>query len=112
MSGGRYPITIREREDPMATEKRRSARRRYKEEIDFEAMIPGSKMPRVTPHHAHCRDISQGGLGIIIGFQPREGEIVKLSIPFKKGITLPVFAEVIWTTAEADDFRAGMRFLS
>jgi hypothetical protein len=96
----------------MASDKRKSVRQHYSKEIDFEAMIAGTKKAAVAQHRARCLDISGGGLAITTNFKPREGEVLKLSIPFKKDVMLPVFAEVIWIKAEADSFRAGMRFLS
>jgi hypothetical protein len=96
----------------MALERRKNVRQPYGKEIDFEAMIAGARKPGVTRHSAHCLNISQGGMGITSRFKPREGEVVKLSIPLKKHVNLPVFAEVVWMKPEADAFRAGMRFLS
>jgi hypothetical protein len=96
----------------MASDRRKSARQPYSEQADFEAMTAGTKKVKVARHRAHCLDISQGGIGITSGFKLREGEVLKLSIPFKEQVTLPVFAEVMWMTPEADTFRAGMRFLS
>jgi hypothetical protein len=96
----------------MASEKRKSVRQPYSKQIDFEAMIAGTKKVGIAHHRAHCLNISQGGLEITSGYKPREGEVLKLSIPFKKEVMLPVFAEVMWITAEEDCFKAGMRFLS
>ena len=96
----------------MTSEKRKSARQPYTKEIDFEAMIADTKKIGLAKHRAHCLNISQGGLGMTTGFKPSEGEVLRLSFPFKKDVKLPVFAEVIWTSAEADQCRAGMRFLS
>jgi Tfp pilus assembly protein PilZ len=96
----------------MASDKRISDRQLYTEEIEFEAMIAGVKKAGLARHRAHCLNISQGGLGITTAFKPREGEILRLSIPIKREVTLPVFAEVMWITPEGADFRAGMRFLS
>lgn len=96
----------------MTSDRRKSARQPYSKEIDFEAMIAGTKKVGIAHHRAHCLNISQGGLGITSRFKLREGEILKLSIPFKKHVALPVFAEVMWMKPEADTFRAGMRFLS
>ena len=96
----------------MASERRKSARQPYSKEIDFEAMIAGTKKVGIAHHRAHCLNISQGGLEITSQFKLREGEILKLSIPLKRHVTLPVFAEVMWMKPDADTFRAGMRFLS
>jgi Tfp pilus assembly protein PilZ len=96
----------------MASDKRTSVRQPYTQEVEFEAMIAGAKKAGLARHRAHCLDISQGGLGITTAFKPREGEILRLSIPIKREVTLPVFAEVMWITPEGAHFRAGMRFLS
>lgn len=96
----------------MASNKRKSARQRYSERIDFEAMITGAKKADIARHCAHCLNISQGGLGITTDHRPKEGDVLRLSIPFKENLTLPVFAEVVWIAAEDDSFRAGMRFLA
>ena len=95
----------------MASEKRTSARQPFSTEIEFEAMVPGTKRSG-TEHRAGCLDISQGGLGLATRFRPQEGAVLKLSIPFQGDVKLPVFAEVMWIKDEADGFRAGMRFLS
>jgi Tfp pilus assembly protein PilZ len=96
----------------MASDKRISVRQPYTKEIKFEAMVAGAKKAGLARHHARCLDISQGGLGITTSFKPREGEILRLSIPIKREVTLPVFAEVMWITPEGAQYRAGMRFLS
>lgn len=96
----------------MVSDKRKSVRQPFSKEIDFETMVAGRRKTGIAQHRAHCLNISRGGLGVTTGFQPRDGEVLKLSIPFRKHIELPVFAEVMWTKAEADRFRAGMRFLS
>ncbi len=96
----------------MASDKRKRARQPYSEQVDFEAMIAGTKKVKVAHHRAYCLNISQGGMGITSRFKLREGEVLKLSIPFGKDVTLPVFAEVVWMKPEADAFRAGLRFLS
>lgn len=96
----------------MVSEKRKSTRQPFSKEIDFEAMAAGMKRIEVKQHRANCLDISQGGVGLTTQFKPGEGAVLKLSIPFKKDVMLPVFAEVVWIQGEVDGFRAGMRFLA
>jgi hypothetical protein len=96
----------------MAPEKRKSTRQPFSKEIDFEAMAAGRKRIEVEQHRANCLDISRGGVGLTTQFKPGEGAVVKLSIPLKRDVMLPVFAEVVWIKGEVDYFRAGMRFLS
>jgi hypothetical protein len=96
----------------MTSERRKSARHPYSEQVDFEAMTAGTKKIGVAHHRADCLNISRGGMGITSRFELEEGKVLKLSIPFKQHVTLPVFAEVIWAKPEDDTFRAGMRFLS
>jgi len=96
----------------MAPEKRKSTRQPFSKEIDFEAMAAGMKRIKIEQHRANCLNISQGGLGVTTQFRPGEGAVLRLSIPFKKDVMLPVFAEVVWIKGEVDGFRAGMRFLA
>lgn len=108
-----YPILKGEvREGQMASDRRKSARQPYGKQVDFEAMTAGTKKVGTARHRAHCLNISQGGMGITSEFKLKEGEVLKLFVPFKKQVALPVFAEVMWMKPETDTYRAGMRFLS
>jgi len=57
-------------------------------------------------------DISDGGLGLKTDFPIAEQSVLKFHIPVKEmEITLPVFAQVMWTKSDKSQFRSGLRFL-
>ena len=57
-------------------------------------------------------DISGGGLGLTTECVLRKGDVLRLQLPvYDTDITIPVFAEVIWTKPADDRYRTGLRFL-
>ena len=58
-------------------------------------------------------DISSCGLGIKTKHVLAEGSVVKFYFPIKEvEITIPVYAQVMWSMPTNDHFRVGLRFLS
>ena len=96
----------------MGQESRRIERIRFSEEINFESMLTGENSKGIVYRAGSSTDISSSGLGLTSPYKAAEKEILKLLIPFRSlGITVPVFAEVMWVQPFEEHYRAGLRFL-
>jgi hypothetical protein len=99
-------------ERKMEQESRKIARKHFSEEIHFESMLTGENRKGIVYRNGSSTDISSGGLGLITPYESTKGEILKLLIPFKAlDITVPVFAEVMWTQPFEQHYKAGLMFL-
>lgn len=57
-------------------------------------------------------DISSCGLGMKTGHSLLEGSVLKFYLPMREWeITIPVFAQIMWSKPDDDHFRIGLRFL-
>jgi hypothetical protein len=96
----------------MGQENRRIDRKSFSEEINFESMLTGENSKGIVYRTGSSTDISSNGLGLTDPYKATEGEILKLLIPFKAlGISVPVFAEVMWVRPFEHHYKAGLRFL-
>ena len=87
-------------------------RKEFDQQIYFETTLVNGKMKNIN-RKGIAMDISDGGLGLKTDLDLSEGAVVKFNIPMKEvDITIPVFAEVMWSKPENSHFRAGLRFLS
>ncbi len=98
---------------PRKKEEQRSVvRKKTRTKLAFETMASTG-----TFNAAKCTaiDISDGGMKLKAGQLLEKGSIVKLSIPVADPkVTLPIFAEVIWSKNEPDSkdsISVGLRFL-
>jgi hypothetical protein len=58
-------------------------------------------------------DISSCGVGIKTDHALRNGSVLKFNLPMREtDITVPVFAQVMWSVPANDYFRVGLRFLA
>ena len=58
-------------------------------------------------------DISSCGLGIKTEHALEEGSVLKFNFPIREvEVTIPVYAQVMWSMPTNDHFRAGLRFLA
>ena len=58
-------------------------------------------------------DISSCGLGIKTKYALEEGSVLKFNFPIREvEVTIPVYAQVMWSVPANDHFRAGLRFLA
>ena len=71
------------------------------------------------PGVGHCRqegtgiDLSSDGGGLATQYPLQQGDVVKLLIPVGvMNLRLPVYAQVAWSKAVADGYRAGVTFLA
>ena len=57
-------------------------------------------------------DISSSGLGMKTRRSFQDGSVLKFYLPMREWeITIPVFAQVMWSKPDDDHFRVGLRFL-
>jgi len=91
--------------------KRMFDRKGFDQPVSYETSIVNGKMENIR-HIGIALDISTGGMGLITDLALAEGSVVKFNIPMKEvDITLPVFAQVVWSKPDDDHFRTGLSFL-
>ncbi len=96
----------------MKSEKRLSDRKILNKTIYFELSIMESGQLKNIQFDGLGLDISQDGLRLTTECALKRGEVLKLIFPSNElGITLPVFAETVWSKPANGHFRAGLRFL-
>jgi hypothetical protein len=58
-------------------------------------------------------DISSCGVGIQTDHAVQNGSVLKFNLPMREvEVTIPVFAQVMWSMPANDHFRVGLRFLA
>ena len=71
------------------------------------------RMSRDTKENGVTVDISSCGLGIKTEHALEEGSVLKFNFPIREvEVTIPVYAQVMWSIPTNDHFRAGLRFLA
>jgi len=92
--------------------KRFHQRRRLGQPLMLERWDPGSERGENIHVEVQGIDISSGGIGIAVFHTLQVGEVVKAEYPLNgDGVTLPIYTEVIWCSADNGSSRAGLRFL-
>ncbi len=93
-------------------EKRLKERKRFKRPFTFETIKGELSVMREIRGKGVSLDLSEEGMGIESDKSFEKGEVIKLHFPIPRmGISIPVFAEVMWVKAKEDRVRAGLRFL-
>lgn len=96
----------------MKSQKRSSDRKIFNKTIRFELSIMESGQLKNIQYEGLGLDISQGGLGLTTDYALKEGEVLRLIFPINElDITLPIFAETVWSKPANGHCRAGLRFL-
>jgi len=97
----------------MKYEKTRACdRKMFDQPVSFEIGAIEGKIKNIEKNTSAV-DISSCGLGIETKCVLAEGSVVKFYFPIKEvEITIPVYAQVMWTMPRNDHFRVGLRFLS
>jgi hypothetical protein len=94
------------------SQKRSIERKIFNKTIHFELSIMESGQLKNIQYDGLALDISQAGLGLSTEYALKEGDVLKLIFPINElNITLPVFAETVWSKPANGHFRAGLRFL-
>ena len=92
--------------------KRSKVRRAFNRAVPFEMLTVESNQVENIQQKALCLDISEGGLGLSAGVPLKRGQVVKVFLPVQKvHVSLPVFAEVVWSEPSNGSFRVGLRIL-
>jgi hypothetical protein len=92
--------------------KRVSARQNFDLPFSFEISAIEGKVKNVKQNGTGV-DISSCGLGMKTKYALRQGSVLKFFLPMRKlEVTIPVFAQVMWSMPANDHFRVGLRFLS
>ena len=87
-------------------------RKMFDQPLSFEIGAVEGKIKNIEKNTIAV-DISSCGLGIKTNCVLPEGSVVKFYFPIKEvEITIPVYAQVMWTMPRNDHFRVGLRFLS
>jgi hypothetical protein len=96
----------------MEKTKRFCARKIFDLPFSFEIDAIEGKVKNVK-QHATGVDISSCGLGMKTRYALREGSVLKFFLPMRElEVTIPVFAQVMWSKPSNDHFRVGLRFLA
>lgn len=91
---------------------RNHPRKTHNQPIELEHWTPISLEKGNEVLQVESIDISSGGLSLVTPRTLEVGEVVKLEVPVSdKDVTLPVFAEVVWSHKQKKETRAGLRFL-
>jgi hypothetical protein len=94
------------------SKKRLKERKRFHKRVDFELSATEPGRVKNICSSGKSVDISGGGLGLTTAFVLRKGEVLRLQLPvYEVDVTIPVFAEVMWTKSMDDQYRTGLRFL-
>jgi len=92
--------------------KRFHHRRELGRRFMLERWIPGGEQVTNSNFEVEAVDISPGGIGIATTQKLHVGEVVRIEYALASdGVTLPIYSEVMWSTAENGRPRAGLRFL-
>ena len=96
----------------MENEDRRLCERKaFDQSLCFEMSITEA-MGRNVKQTAAGVDVSSFGLGMKSGQSMKKGSVVKFYFPMREiEITVPVYAQVVWSKPDNDHFRIGLRFL-
>ncbi len=82
--------------------------------MSFDTLVTESRRIALKELQGICLDISDAGLGISTEHAMEKGQVLEIYIPFEDmdtTVTIPVFAEVMWSISDNDHFRVGVRFL-
>jgi hypothetical protein len=91
--------------------KRHSYRQEFNQPVSFETSVINGKIRNIR-YNGIVVDISDGGLGLKTDHALSQGSVLKFDIPIKDmDIAIPVFAQVLWSKPDDDQFRAGLSFL-
>ena len=92
-------------------QKRMFDRKGFDLPVSFETTTVNGELKNAR-HQGLAMDISAGGLGLKTDHALPEGSVLKFNIPIKDvEITIPVFAQVMWSKPDDGNFRAGLSFL-
>lgn len=93
-------------------EKRAHSRKIFNQIVAFEVTIEESNKRINKRFMGLCLDISDGGLGLTTNSAFKKGDVLELFLPVNiLDLTLPTFAEVMWSMPDDGHFRTGLRFL-
>ena len=93
-------------------EKRVCDRKMFDQPVSFQISATEGKIKNIKKDSIAV-DISSYGLGIKTKYVLAEGSVVKFYFPVKEvQITIPVYAQVMWSMNTNDHFRVGLKFLS
>jgi hypothetical protein len=94
------------------SDKRLCERKMFNRVFSFEISdIPAYSEP--VEQKGYGIDISSCGVGIKTDQAVRNGSVLKFNLPMREtDITIPVFAQVMWSKPSNDHFRVGLRFLA
>jgi len=94
------------------TKKRLCDRKMFGQPFSFEiGAIEGKR--KYVKQNGIGVDISSCGLGMKTKYALREGSVLKFLLPMREvEVTIPVFAQVMWSVPANDHFRVGLRFLA
>jgi hypothetical protein len=92
--------------------KRVCARIIFNQPFSFELCTIARKIKNIKQNGIGL-NISSSGLGMKTRYSLMEGSVVKFILPLGEAeITVPVFAEVIWSMPADNHFSVGLRFLA
>jgi hypothetical protein len=93
-------------------EKRVCDRKIFAQPVSFQISAIEGKIENIKKNSIAI-DISSHGVGIKTKYVLAEGSVVKFYFPIKEaGITIPVYAQVMWSMHTNEHLRAGLKFLS
>jgi hypothetical protein len=105
------PIKIKGVNKMKFEHKRHSYRQGFNQPVSFETSVINGKVRNIL-YNGIVMDISDGGIGLKTDHALPEGSVLKFNIPIKDvEITIPVFAQVMWSKPDDHHFRAGLSFL-
>ena len=86
-------------------------RKMFDESFSFEMSVVEARGKNVKQNGIGV-DISSCGLGMKTRRSLQEGSVLKFYLPMRKwDITVPVFAQIMWSKPDDEHFRVGLKFL-
>jgi hypothetical protein len=93
------------------SEKRLYDRKAFNQPLSFEISVLGEESRNIRQSGIGT-NISSDGLGMITNFSLQESSVLKTYLPVQGvDLSIPVFAEVMWSVPNGNLFRVGLRFL-
>ena len=86
-------------------------RKMFDESFSFEMSVVEARGKNVKQNGIGV-DISSCGLGMKVRRSLQEGSVLKFYLPMREWeITVPVFAQIMWSKPDDEHFRVGLKFL-
>ncbi|KWT78151.1 PilZ domain-containing protein [Candidatus Magnetominusculus xianensis] len=83
-------------------------RKAYNNTVEFRTLDDAC----LTQKTAASFNIGSGGIGLVLDQLLVKGKVVQLFIHVRDGVTVPVYAEIVWSKSCEGGYEAGLRFFT